>query len=426
MNKREFLTAGHWPTLLAAFLYFDVSFMVWVALGPLSLYLSNDLGLTVDEKFMLVAIPILSGALLRIPLGMLADHLGSKRTAMIAQLIVIAGIAYAWLLGLHSKLEVEVLAVVLGLAGASFAVALPQVSRWYPPKYQGVVMGIAGAGNMGVVIDSLLAPSLAESYGWQPVFGMLLVPLVTVFLLYALMAKDAPEKRTPVTLDNYRAMLSDRDTWWFMFFYSITFGGFVGLGNALPLYFTQWYHVSGVAAGLMAAMVVFAGSMLRPVGGWLADRVGGIRTLQMLFVVVALAYITVAMLPQGAAPAVGAVAAAKVSGWSIGAMPGGAWVAVAVFFIGAMALGMGNGAVFQLVPLRFRGEIGTMTGLVGAAGGLGGFFLARALGWSLAANGNFTAGFGLFAALALVGLSGLVMVKTRWRTTWGAVSGASV
>jgi NNP family nitrate/nitrite transporter-like MFS transporter len=426
MINREFLRAGHWPTLLAAFLYFDVSFMVWVALGPLSLYLSRDLGLTVDEKFMLVAIPILSGALLRIPLGMLADHLGSKRTAMIAQLIVIGGIAYAWLLGLHSKIEVEALASVLGLAGASFAVALPQVSRWYPPKYQGVVMGIAGAGNMGVVIDSLLAPSLAEHYGWQPVFGLLLIPLLAVFLLYSLMAKDAPEKRTPVTLDNYRAMLSDRDTWWFMFFYSITFGGFVGLGNALPLYFTQWYHVSGVTAGLMAAMVVFAGSMLRPVGGWLADRVGGIRTLQMLFVVVSLAYITVALLPQGASPEVGAVAAAKVSGWSIATMPGGAWAAVAVFFIGAMALGMGNGAVFQLVPLRFRGEIGVMTGLVGAAGGLGGFVLARALGWSLAAHGNFTAGFGLFAALALIGLSGLVMVKTRWRTTWGAVSGASV
>jgi len=426
MNKREFLAAGHWPTLLAAFLYFDVSFMVWVALGPLSLYLSHDLGLTVDQKFSLVAIPILSGALLRIPLGMLADHLGSKRTGQVAQLIVIASVAYAWLFGLHSLLAADVLAVLLGLGGASFAVALPQASRWYPPKYQGVVMGIAGAGNMGVVIDSLLAPALAEHFGWQAVFGLLLIPLVLVLIVYSVLAKDAPEKRTPVTLRNYRAMLADRDTWWFMFFYSITFGGFVGLGNALPLYFTQWYHVSGITAGMMAAMVVFAGSMLRPVGGWVADRIGGIRSLQMLFVVVALAYVTVALLPQGPKPEMSAVLDAKVSGWSLFAMPGVAWAAVGVFFVGAMALGMGNGAVFQLVPLRFRGEIGVMTGLVGAAGGIGGFFLARALGWSLNAHGNFTAGFGLFAALALVGLSGLILVKARWRTTWGAVSGASV
>jgi dihydroxyacetone kinase-like protein len=196
----------------------------------LSLYLSHDLGLTVDQKFSLVAIPILSGALLRIPLGMLADHLGSKRTGQVAQLIVIASVAYAWLFGLHSLLAADVLAVLLGLGGASFAVALPQASRWYPPKYQGVVMGIAGAGNMGVVIDSLLAPALAEHFGWQAVFGLLLIPLILVLIVYSVLAKDAPERRTPVTLRNYRAMLADRDTWWFMFFYSITFGGFVGLG----------------------------------------------------------------------------------------------------------------------------------------------------------------------------------------------------
>jgi NNP family nitrate/nitrite transporter-like MFS transporter len=164
--------------------------------------------------------------------------------------------------------------------------------------------------------------------------------------------------------------------------------------------------------------------MARPVGGVLADRFGGIRTLQLLFAVVALAYLAVAFLPQGPAP--DAVGTAKVAGWALTELPAIAWAAVIVFFLGATALGMGNGSVFQLVPLRFRNEIGVMTGLVGAAGGIGGFFLAKTLGISKGLTGGFTAGFSLFAGLAVIGLFGLMIVKTRWRTTWGAVSGAQV
>ncbi len=426
MNLKQFKQAGHWPTLFAAFLYFDVSFMVWVMLGPLSLYISKDLGLALEEKFTIVAIPILCGAALRIPLGMLADHLGPKRTGLMAQVIVMLGMAYVCLFGLHSKLEVEILGLILGVAGASFAVALPQASRWYPPHYQGVVMGVAGAGNMGVVLDSMIVPWLAERFGWQTVFGFLLIPLLLVFIIYAVLVKDAPERRKPVTLRSYGALLKDADCWWFMFFYSITFGGFVGLGNALPLYFSNYYHVSGIAAGLMVAIVVFAGSMFRPVGGLLADRIGGIRALQILFMVVSLSYFTVSLMPEGPAPNVGQITDAKVAGWSLLEMPPVAWFSTAIFFIGAMALGMGNGSVFQLVPLRFRGEIGVMTGLVGAAGGIGGFFLAKALGISWAVQHSFTGGFGIFAGLPLLGLFGLFWVKKRWRTTWGAVSGAQV
>ena len=426
MNFKEFKQAGHWPTLLSAFLYFDVSFMVWVMLGPLSLYITKDLGLAVEEKLTIVAIPILSGSIFRIALGMLADQLGPKRTGLLAQFMVMLSMGYVFLFGLHSKLEVELLGLALGIAGASFAVALPQASRWYPPKYQGVVMGIAGAGNMGVVLDSMIVPWLAEQFGWQAVFGFLLIPLFIVFVIYAILVKDAPEKRTPVTFANYAALLKDPDSWWFMFFYSITFGGFVGLGNALPIYFTNWYHVSGIAAGMMVAIVVFGGSLFRPVGGYLADRIGGIRSLQVLFLVVAAAYFAVALMPEGPAPELSQVKDAKVAGWGLFAMPLIAWTSTAIFFFGAMALGMGNGAVFQLVPLRFRGEIGMMTGLVGAAGGVGGFFLAKTLGISWENTHSFAAGFGVFAVLPLLGLFGLLMVKKRWRTTWGAVVSARV
>ncbi len=422
MNLKDFLKTGHWPTLLAAFLYFDVSFMVWVVLGPLALYLMQDLNLSIEEKFGLVAIPILSGALLRVPMGMFADHIGPKRAGQTGQIIIIAALLYAWLFGLNTLSAVQIFGVLLGFAGASFAVAIPQASRWYPPHYQGVVLGIAGAGNSGVVLAALLVPWFAETFGWQNVFGFLLIPVVLVFMLYSVIAKDAPDERAPVTLKNYGLVLSDPDTWWFMFFYSITFGGFVGLANALPLYFSTWYHASGIAAGMMVALVVAAGSMFRPVGGWLADRIGGIRALQILFVVVALCYFSVAFLPEGPAPAELAASGSKVPGWGLFELPPIAWLAVSIFFIGALALGMGNGSVFQLVPLRFRREMGIITGLVGAAGGIGGFFLAKTLGWSKGMTGDFAAGFWLFAGLALFGLVGLTLVKTRWRTTWGASS----
>ena len=421
MDFRDFRKAGHWPTLLAAFLYFDFSFMVWVTLGPLIIYIARDLNIAVDEKLTLVAIPILSGALLRVPVGMLADHFGGKRTAITAQLLVIAAIARAWLFGLASIGDVQILGFMLGIAGAAFAVALPQASRWYPPRYQGIVMGIAGAGNSGVVLSALLAPSLAESHGWQNVFGLLLVPLLTAFTIYLLLAKDAPQARQPVNWQSYRLLLTDQDSWWFMLFYFITFGGFVGLASALPVYFTMQYHVSGVAAGLMVAIIVLCGSCFRPIGGMLADRIGGIRSLTILFSVVSMAYFAIAMMPEGAAPDIAANA-----GWGIGELPLIAWASVVLFSGGMLALGMGNGAVFQLIPQRFRHEIGAMTGLVGFAGGVGGFFLAKTLGLVKGLSGDFSSGFLVFGVLAMIGLAALYQVKSRWRTTWGAASGARI
>lgn len=419
MKFSDFKQAGHWPTLLSSFLYFDVSFMSWVALGPLMLYISRDMGFSVDEKFTLVAIPVLSGAFFRIILGIAADSLGEKRTGLIAQVVVIVAVAIVWRLGLSGKEAIEAFGLALGIAGASFAVALPQASRWYPPKYQGMVMGIAGAGNLGVVVDALVAPSLAENFGWQAVFGFLLIPLVLVLAFYVLASKDAPVARQPMSMKAYRDLLTDPDSVWFMFFYFITFGGFSGLANALPLYFTVQFHASGVAAGFLVALIVAFGSCFRPVGGMIADRIGGIQTLSVLFAIVATAYFAVAFLPVGPL-------APDAKGFTLLSLPAIGWLAVGLFSMGALALGMGNGAVFQLIPQRFRSEIGVMTGLVGCAGGVGGFFLAKTLGTSKGLTGGFGAGFMFFAALALLGLVGLSFVKSRWRTTWGAASGARV
>src|SRR5205085_10930093 len=315
-----------------------------------------------------------------------------------------AATAWVWRFGLDSKLAIEIFGLALGIGGASFAVALPQASRWYPPQYQGVVMGIAGAGNMGVVLDTMLAPSLAEHFGWQAVFGVLLVPMLLILAYYAYAAKDAPGERKPISLKAYGTLLRDSDSRWFMFFYFITFGGFVGLANALPLYFTVQYHVSGVAAGLLVSLIVAFGSGFRPVGGLLADRIGGIRSLSMFFGVVVAAYLVIAFMPEGpAAPAP--------AGWALTEMPRIAWVSVLLFSIGVLALGMGNGAVFQLIPLRFRGEIGLMTGLVGCAGGIGGYFLAQTLGAAKGWTGGVCAGFPFFSVRAVPGFVRPSMVR---------------
>lgn len=398
MNLRELSRTGHWPTLLMSFLYFDMSFMVWVVLGPLAVHIAADLGLSPAQKGMMVAIPVLSGALLRIVMGTLVDHIGPRRTALLGQVIVITALAWAWLGQLHSLDQLYALGVMLGVAGASFAVALPLASRWYPPEQQGLALGIAGAGNSGTVLAALFAPSLANWVGWNAVFGLALIPLSITLVIFFFVAKDAPNSPPRQRLAQYFSVLRDPDTWWFMFFYSVTFGGFVGLASSLVIYFNDQYGLSPVIAGFFTAACVFAGSMFRPVGGGLADRFGGVRSLSILYILAAICLAAVSFGPNSA------------------------WMALALFFVGMMALGMGNGAVFQLVPQRFRREIGVMTGLVGMAGGIGGFYLAASLGWSKQWTGNYQVGLLIFAALAILALVGLSSVKKRWRTTWGASS----
>ena len=396
--KNSFLKSGHWPTLLAAFLYFDLSFMVWVVLGPLGVQIARDLGLTAAQKGLMVATPVLSGALLRMVMGIMVDHFGPKLAGAFGQVIVIGALLTAWLVGIHSYHELLLFGVALGVAGASFAVALPLASRWYPPEHQGAALGIAGAGNSGTVLAALFAPGLAMAFGWNNVFGLAVIPLGIVLVAYLLLAKDSPDCPPPKPLSDYLKVLKDKDAWWFMFFYSVTFGGFVGLASSLTIYFNDQYGLSPVVAGYFTAACVFAGSLLRPVGGVVADRVGGIKSLSLMYLLAATFLFIVSFgLPQ-------------------------AWMGLALFVLTMLVLGMGNGAVFQLVPQRFRKEIGVMTGLVGMAGGLGGFYLASSLGYSKQLTGSYQTGLLVFAGLAIVALVGLTFVKGRWRTTWGAVN----
>ena len=283
--EKSFWRSGHTPTLIAAFLYFDLSFMVWVILGPLGVQIAEDIGLTAAQKGMMVATPVLAGALLRIAMGVLVDHLQPKTAGTIGQVIVIIALAAAWWLGVKTYEQVLLLGLALGVAGASFAVALPLASRWYPPEHQGTALGIAGAGNSGTALAALFAPGLAVAFGWSNVFGLAVIPLVITLVVYLLVAKDGPECPPAKPFTDYFKVLADRDVWWFMFFYSVTFGGFVGLAASLTIYFNAQYGLSAVMAGYFTAACVFAGSFVRPVGGYLADRIGGIRCLSLVYIV---------------------------------------------------------------------------------------------------------------------------------------------
>jgi NNP family nitrate/nitrite transporter-like MFS transporter len=392
--NRGFLRAGHLPTLIAAFLYFDVSFMVWVILGPLAVFIAKDLHLTPAQKGLMVATPVLAGAALRIVNGILADYLKPRLTGVIMQTAVIAGLAAFWAFGVQSFETTLALGLVLGVAGASFAVALPLASYWYPPEHQGTALGIAGAGNSGTVLAALFAPSLAVAFGWRNVLGLAIVPLAIVLVLFAILAKDSPKSPARKSLKDYLDVLSHADAWWLMAFYCVSFGGFVGLSSFLPIYFNDQYGLSPVNAGYATAGCVFAGSFARPFGGAIADRIGGVKTLSFVYGLVAVLLLIVSR------------------GF------GDLTIALPVILATMGALGAGNGAVFQIVPQRFSRNVGVVTGLVGATGGVGGFYLAASLGYAKQITGAYGVGLAIFAVLALLALTALTLVGARWRRTW--------
>lgn len=395
--KAGFLKAGHLPTLFASFLYFDLSFMVWVMLGPLAVLIAKDIGLNAAQKGLMVATPVLAGAFLRIGAGILAQHIGPKRAGIAAQTVVILALAAAWLIGLETFPQMLLLGVALGVAGASFAVALPLTSQWYPPEHQGTALGIAGAGNSGTVLAALFAPGLAALYGWRDVLGMAALPLIAVLIVFTLIAKDSPRRPSRLPPAAYLKVLMVPEAWMLMLFYSVTFGGFVGLASSLPIYFHDQYGLSPVVAGYVTAACVFTGSMLRPVGGAIADRIGGLKTLGGVYLVAFSALLAVAI--------------------SLPTM----CLALAAFVIAMGSLGMGNGAVFQLVPQRFRSEVAIMTGLVGMMGGIGGFYLASSLGFSKYLTGSYAAGLSIFAGLALIALVGVLLALRRKAKWSGAI-----
>ncbi len=398
MHFKSFLKSGSPKTLFSAFFYFDISFMIWVILGPLGNSISEQFHLTASQKGLMLGLPVLSGSILRLVLGPLADRIGGRNTALLGLSLTFVPLLLGGFAA-NSFAMVLLVGLLLGIAGASFAVALPLASRWYPPEQQGLVLGIAGAGNSGTVLAALFAPRLAALFGsWQPVLLLAAIPVAAAWLVVALLAKDAPGKPRVKSLGEYRAVLRQTDTLWFSLMYGVTFGGFVGLSTFLPIFFHDQYGLDKIAAGNFAALCVFAGSFVRPIGGYLADRFGGIRILVVLYGLIGVLALVVSSLPA---------------------------LGFETLFLFAMMtlLGSGNGSVFQIVPQRFPKEIGLVTGIVGAVGGIGGFILPNLLGSLKDVTGTYASGFMIYTVAAFGCVVLILSMRGIWQRTWAGDGG---
>jgi NNP family nitrate/nitrite transporter-like MFS transporter len=386
---------GNPRTLVASFLHFDVCFMLWVLLGALGIYIAEAAQLTPVEKGLVVAIPTLSGSLMRVPMGVLADRFGGRRVGAGMLAFLFIPLLLGWRAG-DGLPALVAIGLMLGVAGSSFAVALPLVSRWYPPERQGLAMGVAAAGNTGTVIANLAAPQLAGAFGWHTVLLVAMLPLAAVLALFLGLARDSPARPHATPIRRHFVTLRHADLWWFCVLYCVTFGGYVGMGSFLPILLHDQYALSPAVAGGLTAAAAFCGSAVRPVGGYVSDRLGGVRVLSVLLFAIAVSYLLASRLPPIS-------------------------VMVPLLLVWMSCLGRGNGSVFQLVPQRFSQEIGIATGAVGALGGLGGFAVPILLGGLAQTSGSFAAGFAILAIVAgaaFAMLRILAAIQHGWRLSW--------
>jgi NNP family nitrate/nitrite transporter-like MFS transporter len=317
--------------------------------------------------------------------------LGAKLTGLYLLACEMGALLWGWVGG-ESFLQLLGVGLLLGVAGASFAVALPIASRAYPPAYQGLAMGAAASANSGTVLAMFLAPRLAESVGWHGVFGATLVPVLMTAFLFALMVqgdeKPARVKPRGRWWHELRESLTRPSMYWLCFLYAITFGGFVGICSFLPIFLHDQYGFDRVTAGTVTAFGGLLGSFIRPLGGYVADRLGGIRVLSFVFVAIA----------------------ATVGG--VGLLPATVW-GVAYLRMGLTAMGFGNGVVFQVVSDRYSKQMGLASGVIGAAGGIGGFFLPIALGGLKDLTGTYAMGLWFFAVAAGCAWGTVILAQRR-------------
>jgi NNP family nitrate/nitrite transporter-like MFS transporter len=350
--------------------------MAWVLIGALGIFIAQDLELNATQKGFIVAVPLLGGSIMRILVGICTDRFGPRRTGLVSMILVALPLAWAWLV-VHTFAEVVILGLFLGIAGASFAVALPLASRAYPIEHQGLAMGVAGSANSGAILSIALAPLVAERFGWHAVFGLMVPVVILIAVVFWVLAQDQSRRPLLMARRDLRSVLRESDTYWFCLFYATTFGGFVGLSSYLSIFFFDQYGFSRIEAGWAAGACALAGSFSRPVGGFIADRFGGLRILSLLFPLIAVLSGMIALLPP---------------------FP----FAFPMIVLAMSCLGMGNGVIFQIVPQRFPQEMGTLSGVIGATGGLGGFFLPSLLGLLKGVTDTFSAGFAVYAIVCVL------------------------
>jgi NNP family nitrate/nitrite transporter-like MFS transporter len=381
--------------LALATIAFAVCFFAWSLLGPLGPKLQEDVGLSDFETSAMVAVPVLMGSLARIPLGWLADRLGGR--SVFVALMALTPVPLVALAIWHDSLPaLLVFGFFLGFAGASFAVGVPMVNGWYPPERQGFALGIYGLGTGGTTVAGLLAPRMGGvAAPFWTAAGLLLVTAV----VFALFARDAPraERTGPppsmlASLSVFRGSGSGR-AWALTLFYFLTFGGFAAMFLYLPKLLTEVHDLTKSDAGARAAGFAFLAVIARPTGGSLSDRIGAERVLQVCFVGTAALAAILAFTYKEIVP-----------------------LTIACLAL-AVLLGAGSGAVFKLVPGWFPDRVGSVTGVVGAAGGLGGFFPPLVMGAVKSATGSYVLGFLLMALVAVACIVVLRAIVSRATAT---------
>ncbi|SEK69171.1 MFS transporter, NNP family, nitrate/nitrite transporter [Roseateles sp. YR242] len=390
---RTFLRSGHAPTLGAAFLYFACSCCIWVLNGALAPFISEAYQLTASQKGLMLSIPIMAGALMRFPLGVLSQYIGRKKATLVEMVLIAVAMLYGFFM-VESFNDLLAMGVLLGIAGASFGVALSLGAGWYPPRYKGLAMGLVGAGNVGTAVSVLLAPPLAQWLGWQAVYavaaGAILVPMVVMIVF----AKEPPDVDAHAGLRDHVACLVEKDGWAFSLIYAVTFGGFIGLTTFLPTYYYDQFGVSKVQAGQLTMLAAFMGAAVRVLGGWMSDRWGGVNTLTVVLVVVSVSLVLVGLSAQSLV------------------------LTTALLMLCFAALGAGNGALFQLVPLRWPTATAVAGSMIGEIGALGGGAVPNLMGISRQYAGTYLWGFVVFAAFGLAMLVVMRVMQVRWTRTW--------
>jgi NNP family nitrate/nitrite transporter-like MFS transporter len=353
---------------------FALCFAVFGSVSAMMPVLKKQFQLTPVQASIAMAIPVLLGSLGRIPLGLLADRFGGQRVFTITMVLSVAA---ALLMGtVDTYRQLLVFGFLTGIALASFSVGVAFVSGWYPAERQGFALGVYGAGNIGQSLAAFGAPFLFVRVGFRNTFWTFAFLLAIWTFIFVVFAKDAPRNTLPKTLGQMLQPLSDQMSWVLSFFYFLTFGGFVAMSLYLPMFLTEIFKLTPQDAGMRTAGFVLLATAMRPVGGWLADKTGGLNILLWIFPFVTLMamLLTIDMMVPFTFGALGMAA----------------------------AIGLGNGAVFKLVPQYFPQSVGAVTGLVGAMGGLGGFFPPLALGLIRQKTGSFIGGFVLLAAFAML------------------------
>ncbi|MER6578233.1 MFS transporter [Nonomuraea sp. NPDC001023] len=381
------LRKGQVRNLALATAAFAVTFWAWNLIGPLSGSYSRQLHLSATQTSLLVAIPVLVGSLGRIPVGVLADRLGGRRMFAVICFVSIVPVlfvgwseSYGWLL---------FWGFLLGVPGTSFAIGIPFVNAWYEPARRGFATGVFGAGMGGTALSAFFTPRLVEEFGR---FATHLLMAAVLALMGAIMiggSRDSPawSPATAPALPRMREATKLRATWQCAFLYAVTFGGFVAFSTYLPTLLQNVYHFAQTGAGLRTAGFSIAAVAARPIGGTLSDRIGPVRVLLISLAGTVVMAVALSFRPPAEVPA------------------GACFVLIAFF------LGLGTGGVFALVAeLVEASKVGTVTGLVGAAGGLGGYFPPLVMGAVYGASGSYTVGYLLLALTALVTL--LYTVRT--------------